>query len=537
MPKEFNVNGTCFPSEHYMVDISDRLSQIKAMVDKGNYFCINKGRQYGKTTTFSLLKNFLAEDYCVFSISFEGCDDASFENLDSVGRMFFSSLESATKRKTPVKNLSGKAKKFLERLNKPSFLDSIFNSGRKTFDTHKAIIELCSLNEKPIVVFIDEVDQAGSYESFLKFLGLLRDMYLERNNISTFHSIILAGVYDVKNLKLKLRPTEEHQYNSPWNIAADFNVKMEFDAADISTMLQDYENDHRLGINIGEISELLEEYTGGYPYLVSRMCMIIDGSVSKLPDYDLKKAWTKQGVLEAVKLILKDENTLFDDMRKKLDDFPGMRKAIFDILYEGKTITFNAYDKDLNVAKMFCFIKDENGKVAVANRIFEVWFYNLFVSEASKSDEIFSEGSKDKVLFIKNGELDMPLILERFIVHFNDIYGDKDEKFVEKEGRKYFLFFIKPIINGTGNYYIEAQTRDERRTDVIIDYLGHQYVVELKIWHGAKYNENGENQLIEYLDSLHKDTGYMLTFNFNKNKSSEVKKTEIQGKTVYEAFV
>ena len=28
----------------------------------------------------------------------------------------------------------------------------------------------------------------------------------------------LAGVYDIKNLKLKLRPGSEHQYNSPWNI-------------------------------------------------------------------------------------------------------------------------------------------------------------------------------------------------------------------------------------------------------------------------------------------------------------------------------
>ena len=256
-----------------------------------------------------------------------------------------------------------------------------------------------------------------------------------------------------------------------------------------------------------------------------------------MPDYDLKKAWTKDGFLEAVKLILKDENTLFDDMFKKLDDFPGMRKAIYEILYEGKSLTFNIYDRDLNIAKMFCFIKEVNGKVAVANRIFEVWFYNLFVTEASKSDEIFSEGSKDKILFVKNGELDMPMILERFIVHFNDIYGNRDEKFVENEGRKYFLFFIKPIINGVGNYYVEAQTRDERRTDLIIDYLGHQYVIELKIWHGAKYNEGGEKQLTDYLDSLHQDTGYMLTFNFNEKKSKEVRKREINGKTVYEAFV
>lgn len=30
------------------------------------------------------------------------------------------------------------------------------------------------------------------------------------------------------------------------------------------------------------------------------------------------------------------------------------------------------------------------------------------------------------------------------------------------------------------NYYIEARTRDRGRTDVIVDYRGRQYVIEIK---------------------------------------------------------
>ena len=30
------------------------------------------------------------------------------------------------------------------------------------------------------------------------------------------------------------------------------------------------------------------------------------------------------------------------------------------------------------------------------------------------------------------------------------------------------------IINSTGNYYTEAQTREQTRTDIIVDYLGKQ---------------------------------------------------------------
>ncbi len=75
---------------------------------------------------------------------------------------------------------------------------------------------------------IDEVDQAGNQKLFLTFLGMLRRKYLARKSEPTFQSVILAGVCDIKNLKLKIRPEVEHQYNSPWNIASDFMVNMSF---------------------------------------------------------------------------------------------------------------------------------------------------------------------------------------------------------------------------------------------------------------------------------------------------------------------
>ena len=33
------------------------------------------------------------------------------------------------------------------------------------------------------------------------------------------------------------------------------------------------------------------------------------------------------------------------------------------------------------------------------------------------------------------------------------------DKFKEEDGRRYFLLYLRPIINGTGNYYIESRTR------------------------------------------------------------------------------
>ena len=73
---------------------------------------------------------------------------------------------------------------------------------------------------------------------------------------------------------------------------------------------------------------------------------------------------------------------------------------------------------------------------------------------------------------------------------------------------------------------------------MIIDYLGTRYIIELKIWHGERYNEDGEKQICEYLDYFGLTTGYMLSFNFNKSKKdSSVKRVEIGDKVLFEIVV
>ena len=131
----------------------------------------------------------------------------------------------------------------------------------------------------------------------------------------------------------------------------------------------------------------------------------------------------------------------------------------------------------------------------------------------------------------------MEHLLSRFSVHFNDIYGKEDGRFVEEKGRKMFLLYLKPIINGVGNYYIEAQARDETRTDVIIDYLGYQYIIELKIWRGNAYNERGERQIAGYLDFYNAKKGYLVSFCFNKNKVPGTKTIQVGDKTIFEAVI
>jgi hypothetical protein len=394
-----------------------------------------------------------------------------------------------------------------------------------------ALSDWCAISDKPIVLIVDEVDSATNNQVFLDFLAQLRGYYLDREYRPIFQSVILAGVYDVKNIKRKIRPDDEKKVNTPWNIATDFDVDMNFSKDDIIGMLDEYEKDNHTGMNVAEIAELIVDYTSGYPFLVSRICKIIDEKV------DLHFPWTKEGFLEAIKIILAEKNSLFESLINKLTDYPEIRNIVYEILFKGKDISYTALNKSIDTAEMFGFVTNQGNKVAISNRIFETILYDYFLSEELVGNNMYDAALSDKNQFVDNGHLNMKLVLERFVDTFTYIYGDENEKFIEEVGRKYFMLFLKPIINGTGNSYIEARTRNMKRTDIIVDYLGEQFVIELKIWSGQKYNEDGERQIAEYMDYYHLDKGYMLTFNFNKKKDIGVKEVKYGDKILVEAVV
>ena len=527
MMRYFNTEGLCMPKEHYMVRLDDRLEKIKRLyIDRGKYFVINRGRQYGKTTTLRALEEYLKEDYIVVSMDFQGISTEEYRDEYTFTRAFARMFTGTLKRQGIVD-------------------DSIFNELQESQEQCRTLSELfvwlskiCAMYSRPIVMIIDEVDSASNNQVFIDFLAQLRRYYLNREEMSIFRSVILAGVYDIKNLKLKIRPDKEHQYNSPWNIAADFKVDMSFSAVQIADMLKEYETDCRTGMNIQEVAEEIYQYTSGYPYLVSAICKYLDEDIPDRKGFeDVSSVWNKKGITEAVKMLLNANIPLFGSMMRHVGEYPDLRQMLYTMLFQGERISYNPDNRVIELACMFGYVVDDNGGVQVANRIFETRLYNYFLSEEELSSVMSRAAKREGCLFVRNGILDMEKVLEKFVEHFTDVYSDNDEKFIETYGRKFFLLYLKPIINGKGNYYIEAQTRDARRTDIIVDYAGEQFIVEMKIWHGNEYHERGEQQLVEYLDYYRQEKGYMLSFNFNKKKEIGMKTVTVGDKVVVEAVV
>ncbi|MDE7310231.1 MAG: ATP-binding protein [Eubacterium sp.] len=517
-----------------MVNIEKRLEQIKKLVDEGKYFSVNKARQYGKTTTLMALGKYLQKEYYVVSMDFQTFGNAEFQTENRFSLSFAGSFLRLFLKNRPA--MSDTLQKAVDALARSVRQMPVYFALKMLFEQ---LSEICEASDKPLVLIIDEVDSAANNQVFVDFLAQLRAQYLNRFCQAAFWSVILAGVYDIRHLKQKLRQDEEHRMNSPWNIAAEFKVDFSFSKDEIAAMLREYGKEQPVQMDIGAMAGLLWDYTEGYPFLVSRLCQLLDEEVSAKTEYASKEAaWTKKGFHEAVRLILWDTNTLFASLTGKLHDYPKLGVMLRTLLFTGRTFSFRADGNIIDIASMFGFIKNQNGTVAIANRIFETYLYNYFLSEDEmRETELYKASLQDKSQFLTGGYLNMRRVLEKFVAHFHEIYGSRSRTFLEEEGRQYFLLYLKPIINGTGNYYIEARTRDLGRTDVVVDYRGEQHVIEMKLWHGEEYNRRGEQQLLGYLDSYRINQGYMLSFNFNKHKTVGVHEIRIGDKTIIEAVV
>ena len=128
--------------------------------------------------------------------------------------------------------------------------------------------------------------------------------------VPAFQSVILAGVTDIKHLKSKIRDDSDAKQNSPWNIhegneengcwhpfddcpwdqtatpfdiAAEFSVDMSLSEKGIKGMLDEYEADHKTGMDTAAIAKQIREYTNGY---ITEKNTLFDSIMGKIKDYD-----------------------------------------------------------------------------------------------------------------------------------------------------------------------------------------------------------------------------------------------------------
>ncbi len=517
-----------------MADTSAKLRAITAMIEEGDYFTINRPRQYGKTTTLFLLDKALERrpGYLVVKTSFEGIGDSTFETESVFCQKFLKLL---------LKEISKSDDSLSEWLN---------NQIGKVTDLEElseVITALVETSGKKIVLFIDEVDKSSNNQLFISFLGMLRQKFLNQQEgaDASFHSVVLAGVHDVRSLKAQIRPGEEAKLNSPWNIAADFKVDLSLQVPEIASMLEDYAHERQVSLDPVALAERLFFYTSGYPFLVCKLCKMLDETL--LPEKTTAE-WTTEDVDRAVQALLMERNvTNFDSLIKNLNNNPELCRLATRLIIDGEELDFNPHNTDIGLGILYGIFDEwpgRRGKLAIHNRIYRELIANFLISQWHTSSPTAANREMDSYNFRSqfvrpDGSLDFELVLTRFQAFMREQYHKSDRNFLEQQARLIFLAFLKPIINGSGYDFKESQLSEERRTDVIVTFNQFRYVVELKIWRGPKAHQTGLVQLGSYLDTLGLTTGFLVIFDHTSVKSWDKKwlLEEVPGKKVFAVWV
>ena len=298
-------------------------------------------------------------------------------------------------------------------------------------------------------------------------------------------------------------------------------------------MLEEYAADRGVKLDAQHFSERLFYYTSGYPFLVSKMCKMLDETY--MPQKEVQE-WTDNDLETAFQELITESNANFDSLIKNLEDHQELYDTVYKVAVNGVDMSFNIQNPVTNLGVVYGVFVNRNGRIDIHNKVYNELIVNYMTDRMHHKQVL---GGADFGIGYKNDDktLNMEAILLGFQAFMKKEYSKNNRDFLEKHGRLVFLAFIKPIINGSGYDFKEPQISDEKRLDVVITHLQQKYVAELKIWRGKKAHEKGMAQLVGYSVRQELTEGYLLIFDHSEVKNWHSEWVDEDGKKIFIAWV
>jgi hypothetical protein len=424
------------------------------------------------------------------------------------------SLETAGYRSIPVKDanenivkaITTSADLFLEEQNRPKLSKELSYYSMKDF-----LSEWAQQLPKPLILLVDEIDSL--YDDVLvSVLRQFRDGFqLRPTNFPS--SVVLVGLRDVRDYKEKVRDgMNSLGSGSPFNIKAESFRLNNFTREQIQRLLQQYTDEGGQAFS-EKVIDLFVSYTGGQPWLVNALACEI---VYKILNYDVSKAVTCEIVDQAKENLIIRRDTHLDSLIDKLQN-PRVR-PIIDGLLSGKDVSYDSYNDDLlYIEDLGLVVNDIDKGVIITNQIYS----EIIPRVLNKNFQDLMAPKVERQWFIKpDGKLDLPALL----VEFQDFYREHSESWLgnfsfQESGKQLLLMaFLQRIVNGGGKTTREMAV-GRGRTDLVVEFEGDTFVLELKIKYANYRPEKAYEQLIRYLDTVNQPHGYLVLF---ENKPSSL---------------
>ena len=318
----FNVAGPVRPDKHYAIQPLDRLDvdELLALIRAEHYFVLHAPRQTGKTSALIALRDLLNS----------GQGGGDFRCVDvnvEVGQVARDDTERGIR--SILSSLAASARLLGDDFPKRAW-PGVFEQSGPDDALKDLLMEWCLANPTPLVLLVDEIDSLVG-DTLLSVLRQLRAGYEQRPEAFP-QSVVLCGVRDIRDYRIRSSTGEVIAGGSPFNVAAKSLRMGDFTEAETRALMAQHTEETGQRFSAAALDAVWTQ-TRGQPWLVNALCAgaCFDDKAGR----DRSRTIEEDDVYAAREALILARRTHLDQLAHKLEE-ERVRRVVEPLLSGGE---------------------------------------------------------------------------------------------------------------------------------------------------------------------------------------------------------
>ena len=499
----FNTEGPVRPDDHYAIAPLDRadVDEFLGLIRAKRYFVLHAPRQTGKTSALIALRDLLNSG----EVGHFRCVNVNVE-VAQVARD-----DTARGIRAILGSLADSAMLLGDDYPAGVWLDVLADMGPENA-LKGLLVRWCVANPVPLVLLVDEIDSLVG-DTLLSVLRQLRAGYEQRPE-GFPQSVVLCGVRDIRDYRIRSSAGEVIAGGSPFNVAAKSLRMGDFTEAETRALMAQHTEETGQRFSPAAVDSVWTQ-TQGQPWLVNALCAgaCFDNKAGR----DRSRSIEVDDVYAAREELILSRRTHLDQLAHKLEE-ERVRQVVEPILSGGEV----QHDgRDLEYVRDLGLLAPDSPP-RIANPIYrEVVPRELgYVLQDSLDIQVAWYVDDD-------GRLDMTKLLSAFRTFFGEHAGHwlgHLGAYREAAPQLILQSYLQRVVNGGGR--IEREYGLGRgRTDLLVLWpreagqpsdLWERFVVECKVLRDSDRKslawtvEKGVKQTLGYMKQCGAEEGHLV---------------------------
>ena len=317
----FNTAGPVRPDDHYTIQPLDRVDvdELLSLIRAKQYFVLHAPRQTGKTSALIALRDLLNSgevgDFRCVNVNVEVAQVARDDVAEGI-RAILSSLGMSAQ-------LLG------DDYPEDIWPDTLARAGANNA-LRQVLTRWCLTNPVPLVLLVDEIDSLVG-DTLLSVLRQLRAGYEQRPEAFP-QSVVLCGVRDIRDYRIRSSAGEIITGGSPFNVAAKSLRMGDFTEAETRALMAQHTEETGQRFSPAAV-ETVWTQTRGQPWLVNALCAgaCFDNKAGR----DRSRTIEVDDVYAAREELILSRRTHLDQLAHKLEE-ERVRQVVEPLLSGGE---------------------------------------------------------------------------------------------------------------------------------------------------------------------------------------------------------